>query len=75
MAENIISGSDTIRLNLIINAFKGGMRAGTINPGSQVAPWLVNGLRWMEEGRTLSVEDIARLDSMGGTDHPDPWFK
>jgi len=75
MTEATVSSSDAIRLSLIIEAFEKGTRHGDIKPESQMAPWFVNGLRWLEERKILTAGDIKRLDSMGGTDHPDPWFK
>jgi hypothetical protein len=65
--------TDEIRINVINEAFRCGMRVEDITPDMQLAQWLVIGLKRLGEGRAITSEDIAGIDKMGGTDHPDPW--
>lgn len=73
MGEILYLDSDTadqFRLNSIHESFERGDRFDLSDPSRP--SWLNNGLRWLGEKRKLTKEDIKRLDSMGGTDHPDP---
>jgi hypothetical protein len=63
---------ERIRLRLIYDAFRNGMRADSC--GVQPAQWLRLGLAVLEKGERLSVEKLRKIDKAGGTDHPDPWF-
>jgi hypothetical protein len=47
------------------------MRAAKLE--AQPAPWLLQGLLILESGRSLTSEDIERINLAGGTDHPDPF--
>lgn len=64
--------SDEIRIRIIKSSFEQGMRAGDFKPDDQIAPWVIEGLRAMEEGK-FDEFDLDTIDRAGGTDHPDPW--
>ncbi|HJY98948.1 MAG TPA: hypothetical protein VJ227_04495 [Patescibacteria group bacterium] len=72
MTELPPKSSDQIRFGIIIDAYSSGKRFGNVD--ASCPPWLRNGLRWLAEGKKISVASIKELDQMGGTDHPDPWF-
>lgn len=74
MTENTVSNTDSIRLSVIEEAYSRGMRYENITPDMQIAPWLAIGLKRMAENQKVTLETIAKIDKMGGTDHPDPWF-
>lgn len=42
------------------------------NLGDQPAPWIVEGLKILENGGQLTTEKINEINLSGGTDHPDP---
>ncbi|QQG42155.1 MAG: hypothetical protein HYV90_02465 [Candidatus Woesebacteria bacterium] len=65
---------DKIRLSLINDAYKRGMRYGQITPDMQIAQWMAIGLKRLEEGKILTSEALEAIDRMGGTDHPDPFI-
>jgi hypothetical protein len=71
--ERVNGNTDEIRINVINDAFRRGMRAGNITPDMQLAQWLVIGLKRLGEGRSITPEDVTGIDKMGGTDHPDPF--
>jgi len=70
--SEILFNPDEIRLDIIKKAYKSGMRYGRITPEMQIAPWLAIGLKRLEKNHNLTVSEIAEIDKMGGTDHPDP---
>ena len=64
---------EEMKISVINEAYVRGMRYENVIPDMQLAQWLVIGLKRLGEGQKLTPEDIARIDKMGGTDHPDPW--
>lgn len=42
--------------------------------GKQMSPTVRIGVKRLREGKGLSLEDVEKIEKMGGTDHPDPWF-
>lgn len=66
---------NSIQLNLIRSAYERGMRTSNIKPEDQLAPWMILGLKALEEEQQLSASDVQRYQEMGGTDHPDPTLR
>jgi hypothetical protein len=71
--ERKTENTDELRISVINDAFRRGMRAENITPDMQLAQWLVIGLKRLGEGQRITPEDVAGIDKMGGTDHPDPF--
>lgn len=57
------SEADRIRISIVKLAYEDGMRAGEIKPGSDLAPWLIGGLKALEEGQELTSELLQKLDA------------
>ena len=57
-----VTDADAIRIATIRLAHESGMRTGTITQDSGLAPWLIGGLKALEEGRELSSELLQDLD-------------
>ncbi len=66
---------NNVQLSLIQDAFKRGMRSYNLDPRSQIAPWLIQGLRTLEQEKALKSDDVQNFMEMGGTDHPDPTLR
>ncbi|MCH7730307.1 hypothetical protein IID21_02125 [Patescibacteria group bacterium] len=66
------NSGNSIRLKTIYGAYQRGLRCDNLE--RQPAQWVVSGLERLEGGGRLTVEDLDKIDRMGGTDHPDPWF-
>ena len=64
---------DEVRIKVIKDAHKRGLRSDNINSSSQLAPWLIEGIRCFERGITLTPEILKEIDERGGTTHPDPF--
>jgi len=45
------------------------------DPERQFAPTIRIGVKRLKEGKKLTIEDVEKIEKMGGTDHPDPWVK
>jgi hypothetical protein len=73
MERSLNEGPDEMKIDMIREAFGRGVRFENITPDMQLAQWLVIGLKRLGEGRDLVPEDIAEIEKMGGTDHPDPY--
>ncbi len=73
MAIKTISeiGLEQWQSEYVQHLFDQGMRCA--NLGDQPAPWVLHGLRRLEEGKTLTATDVEDINLAGGTDHPDPW--
>ncbi len=54
--------ADEIRIEIIRLAFEAGHRTSETGPGSEWAPWLVGGLKALEDGRELTAELLEELD-------------
>ncbi len=44
------------------------------DPDKQISPTIRIGVKRLREGKNLTLEDIDKIEKMGGTDHPDPFF-
>jgi hypothetical protein len=61
-AENLTtSDTDTIRIATIRLSFERGLRAAA--PAPDWAPWLIGGLRALEDGQDLNSELLRKLDT------------
>lgn len=63
--------TEEMQLAQVQSMFKKGVRASSFRPEEQAAPWLLEGLRWLERGDTLTVEDMKKIGEMGGVTNPD----
>lgn len=63
---------ETTQIDVIRSAFERGLRSNNLE--DQPAPWLLRGLKILEEGGELTIAKIKAVNASGGTDHPDPWF-
>lgn len=62
-----------IILDSVLLAYQNGWDVD--NPDNQISPTIRTGVKRLREGRNLTVNDIQKIEKMGGTDHPDPWVK
>lgn len=60
-----------LRIQVVQDAFERGLRPDNLGP--QPAPWMVAGLRVLQQAGELTREIIDVADKAGGTDGPDPW--
>jgi hypothetical protein len=71
MKEKIYLSPEEIVLNSIHLAYDNGFNVD--DPDNQISPTIRTGVKRLRENKPVTPEDIADIEKMGGTDHPDPW--